>query len=161
MEYSANAIDVSSHQEVVRKLAEGGALNQAMFFPLPKPYKEIFPYHSLTRGRLNTILGIEFYFGRMKNFALAFLASKNEKIKELVEKASKLKKLKDGTGESNVHETIAKEGMTKLEMILAEIEMLDLEIKKLLVEISQDKTIQEQTGLTFKELDELIQEYLT
>ncbi len=145
----------------MRKLAEGGALNQMMFFPLPKPYREIFPYHSLTRGRLKVILGIEFYFGRMKNFVLAFLAGKDEKIKELIEKASRLKKLKESSGEANIHETIAKEGMSKLEAILSEIETLDVEIKNLLLEVSKDKKIQEQTGLTFKELEELIQEYLS
>lgn len=140
-------------------MAEGGSISQPLFLPILKPYEKYFPLNTLTKGKLNLILGIEFYFGRQRTLALYLLSTKNKKLKELVESASRLKILKDKS--LGIHEEIAEKGLSKLDEILVEIENLDIKVKTLLAEVSTDKSLQNELGVGGEELKTMIEEFIS
>jgi len=90
--------------------------------------------------------------------ALYLLSTKNKKLKELVEAASRLKILKDKS--LGLHEEIAEKGLSKLDEILMEIEKLDIKVKTLLAEVSSDQSLQNELGVGGEELKTMIEEFI-
>lgn len=160
-----HTIPLEIDQQTLKKLVDAQAISQNLFSLYTTNIKHIFPLNTLTKGKLNILLGIELYTGRNKNVIIALLADKIPKISELIKEIGKLKKVKDAVesnnkGDENIHTLVAKEGLeglSKLEKLLEELEELDLKVKTAIVELSTNKEILEQTGMSSEELKELLE----
>jgi len=143
-------------EEEFKNLASVGGIAQPLLLPISNKYKDFFNFKNITKGHLNLILGIEFYFKRLEKYMIIILSDKFPKFKNLLEKIYELEQMNSADKDEDIHLRIAKEGLDVLDNVFAKIEQLREEINLLIAEIATDKEIIDYTNMSPKELGSLL-----